>query len=310
MINQHVDTFAGLPVVDWEPGSPLVAGTIPRLSLAYDEAEEGQRWVDKFAELLAEPAAAALPGLVVGPWDESTASEDSSAAVIEALVNAHDRLPRLRALFLGDIISEEAEISWIRQSDVSPLYAAYPQLEHMQIRGAEGLRLGTLRHASLRSLVLQSGGLPGAVVREVAAAELPGLEHLELWLGSADYGGDATPEDLAPILAGLRFPRLTYLGLRDSEQADTLAQLAAAAPVLVRITTLDLSLGTLSDVGAAALLDNPTIARLQKLDLHHHFCSAAMMARLQALGVDVDVSEQQQADEYRGQAYRYAAVTE
>jgi hypothetical protein len=31
-------------------------------------------------------------------------------------------------------------------------------------------------------------------------------------LGTDDYGGDATVEDLAPILAGNLFPKLTYLG--------------------------------------------------------------------------------------------------
>lgn len=310
MINEHVATFAGLPVVDWEPGTTLAPGTVPRVSLTYDEAEEGQHWVDKFAALLAEPAAATLTGLVVGPWDESTASEDTSAAVVEALVNARRQLPRLRALFLGDIISEESEISWIRQSDISPLYKGYPELEFLQIRGGEGLQLGTLQHTALRSLVIQSGGLPGSVVRAVGAAELPQLEHLELWLGSEDYGGDATVADLQPILDGARFPRLRYLGLRDSQGADALAAAVAVAPVVGRIRELDLSLGTLGDAGAQALLNSPAVAQLARLDLHHHFCSEAVVAQLMALTIEVDVSDRQQADEYRGERYRYAAVTE
>jgi hypothetical protein len=32
----------------------------------------------------------------------------------------------LRALFLGDIVSEEAEISWIGQTDVTPAAAGVP----------------------------------------------------------------------------------------------------------------------------------------------------------------------------------------
>ena len=32
------------------------------------------------------------------------------------------------------------------------------------------------------------------------AAELPNLEHLELWLGTDSYGGDATVADLADLL--------------------------------------------------------------------------------------------------------------
>lgn len=309
-INQHVTQFAGLPVIDWEPGTALSATTIPRVSLSYEAAEEGGRWVDLFADLLNDPGAATIPGLVVGPWDESGASEDLSSSVVEALVNAHGSLPNLRALFLGDIISEESEISWIHQSDISPLFDAYPALEYLTVRGGNDLQLGRLRHNRLRSLIIQSGGLPANVVREVAAAELPSLEHLELWLGSEDYGGNATVADLQPILEGSRFPQLVTLGLRDSEHADAIAAAVASAPILDRIRVLDLSLGTLGDEGAAALLASPAVARLEKLDLHHHFCSPEMVARLEALGITVDVSDAQQEDEYGGRRYRYASVTE
>ncbi|MBV9792035.1 MAG: STM4015 family protein [Chloroflexi bacterium] len=309
-IGEHATEFAGLPVIDWEPGTSLPANTIPRVSLSYEAAEEGERWVDRFAALLSDPAAASISGLVVGSWDESGASEDLSSSVVEALVNAHQSLPNLRALFLGDIISEESEISWIHQSDISPLFDAYPTLEHLTIRGGNDLQLGRLRHDRLRSLIIQSGGLPASVVREVAAAELPSLEHLELWLGSDDYGGNSTVEDLQPILEGTRFPQLVTLGLRDSEQTDEIASAVANAPILDRIRVLDLSLGTLSDEGAAALLASPAVARLEKLDLHHHYCSAEMVARLEALGITVDVSDAQEEDEYGGERYRYAAVTE
>src|SRR5690349_16166191 len=39
-INQHVTQFAGLPVIDWEPGKKLPANTIPRVSLSYEAADE------------------------------------------------------------------------------------------------------------------------------------------------------------------------------------------------------------------------------------------------------------------------------
>ena len=142
---------------------------------------------------------------------------------VETLVAARERLPKLRAIFLGDIISEECEISWIRQSDVSPLLEAYPKLEQFWIRGADGLALGNLRHERLRTLVIQSRGLAASVVRQVAAAHLPELEHLELWLGESYYDGDATINDLMPILSGEILPRLQYLGLRNSEIADEIA---------------------------------------------------------------------------------------
>ncbi len=80
----------------------------------------------------------------------------------------------------------------------------------------------------------------------------------------------------------------------------------ATAPVLAHVRVLDLSLGTLGDEGAAVLLASPAVARLQKLDIHHHYCSDEMVARLQALGIEVDVSEQEEGDE----GDRYVAVGE
>lgn len=298
---------------DWEPQSGIQdpEGACYALRLSYEEGEEGRRWTDKFAAFLDDPSSSQVPGIVIGDWGLlSAAMDQTSAFVVEALVAARDRLPNLRAIFLGDIVGEECEISWIRQSDVSPLFAAYPQLEHFCVRGAEGLSLGSLTHNRLKSLTIQSGGLAANVVREVAAAKLPELEHLELWLGDNSYGANATVSDLAPILEGKLFPKLKYLGLRDSEIADEIARAAATAPVVERIRVLDLSMGTLTDEGAAALWGSPAIARLEKLDVHHHYCSEEMTEKLQSLGIEVDASEREDPDIYDDEVWRYVAVGE
>ena len=313
-IYQHVTEFAGQPVTEWESESGIQDpnGTIYRLGISYEETEEGQQWIDKFAAFLDDPASGQVTGLVIGDWGilNSSDPESNSRLVVEALVAARARLPHLTAIFFGDIISEECEISWIRQSDVSPIFEAYPALTHFCVRGADGLSLGTLRHAHLKSLVVQSGGLGAGVVREVAAAQLPELEHLELWLGDEQYGGNSTVDDLAPILSGQLFPKLRYLGLRDSEKADEIALAVAQAPIVERIRVLDLSMGTLGDEGAAALLASPAIAKLELLDIHYHFCSEEMMKKLESSSVKVDVSDLQKPDEYKGELYRYVAVGE
>ena len=147
-------------------------------------------------------------------------------------------------------------------------------------------------------------------IGEVAAAELPELEHLELWLGTANYGGIENPDSLKPLLAGDRFPKLRYLGLRDSEIADAIAQLVADAPLLDSLQVLDLSLGTLSDAGAKALVASAKIRGLQTLDIHHHYVSPAMVRQLQQLGIDVDASEPKEPEKYNGEEYRYVALSE
>ncbi len=154
---------------------------------------------------------------------------------------------------------------------------------------------------------METGGLSVAIINDVIASSLPSLEHLELWLGEGNYGWDGTVADLQPLLDGDLFPKLKYLGLRDSEIADEISAAVASAPVLRQLETLDLSMGTLADEGAKALLSSPAIKSLRKLDLHYHFMSSETAARFRSLGIEVDVSDQQEADD---EADRYVAVSE
>lgn len=305
-IGSNLKTFAGKPVEDWHAGESVGdwTGIVYRLRLDWEELDGGMLWADKFAAFLDQPGIEAAEALVVGTWQEPY--ETSSNVVVKALVAARHQLPNLKALFLGDITYEECEISWIVQSNVTPVLTAYPSLEHFTVRGGKDLMLAGLRHSRLRELVVQSGGLSTLVVRQVLAADLPELRHLDLWLGDSNYGGDTTVEDLAPLLAGDLFPKLTYLGLRDSEIVDDLATAVADAPVVERLRVLDLSLGNLSDEGAEALLGSPSIAKLEKLDLHHHYLSDEMMARFESLETEVDLTDRKEPDEYEDQGQRYS----
>ncbi len=306
-ISAHAEQFAGKTVEDYSPETGITDPTnkIYRISTHYD-AEEGI--VDCFNTFLEDPRVGEISGIVIGCW--ITDVDESSEEIVEALAAAREQLPNLKAIFLGDMTYEEAEISWIVQSDVSPLLTAYPQLEYLQVRGNQGLSLGALQHDRLKSLVVETGGLSVDVVREVCNAQLPELEHLELWLGIEDYGGDTTVDDLQPILTDQLFPKLRYLGLRDSEIADEIAIALADASVLEQIKVLDLSLGTLRDVGAEALLNNPAIAQLEKLDIHHHYVSDELVTRLEELGIELDASDRQEEEEYGDESYFYVAVSE
>lgn len=307
---RHVSTFAGLPVQEFTADTDL-AGVDPG-SVAWRVATDYDGGAEAFDRLLAAlvdaPWAGQVRALVIGEWGESYDRD----APIESLVAAADRLTGLTALFLGEMTSEENEVSWIQQGDVAPLLTAYPRLEVLRVRGSVGLALSTLRHETLRELALESGGLPADVIAAVAACEFPALRHLELLLGTDTYGGDADIDDLAPILAGTGWPALEYLGLRDAEIADDVARALAGAPVVARLKTLDLSLGMLSDAGAAALLAGQPLIHLRRLDLSHHFLTEAMQARLrdelEPAGVEVDLSD---AQDPTGDAdNRFIAVSE
>ncbi|WP_035850034.1 STM4015 family protein [Cryptosporangium arvum] len=298
-INENVSTFAGLPVREWPAdGEPVGGPAAWRISPGL-EAERGE-FARRLDELIDSTPVEAL---LVGDWGDCY----ENPAPIDALVAAAPRLSGLRALFLGEMTFEECEISWIRLGDVAPLFEAFGSLEVLRIRGSEGLRLGTVRHETLRELAFESGGLPAAVVRDVGAGDFPALRHLELWLGTPNYGGDATAEDLAGILSGERLPALRHLGLRNAEIADDVAAALARAPIVPRLTTLDLSLGLLSDTGARALLTGGQLSGLERLDLHHHLVSEEVLGELAAAlpGVVLDTEDSQ-----LGERYRYVAVGE
>jgi len=270
---------------------------------------EPMTFARKFLHLLDDPNSSQLEALLVGSWGDSY--ENTSALVVDSLVQARSRLPALRALFIGDMTAEECEISWIQQSDISPLYSAFPQLEWLQIRGGEALQLGTLNLPKLRRLVIESGGLGKSVLQSLAQASLPELEHLELWLGTDEYGWDGTVEDVVSMLNGMDFPKLKYLGLRNFVQIDELAPRLLTVPVIGKVETLDLSLGNLSDAGAEALLQLPNGGALKRLDLHHHYLSDAMLDALKKLALDVDLKDRQEPDDWGdGEEHRYIAVSE
>jgi len=313
---QHLTEFYGLPVFDM-PRGEFAAADLPaadsvawRLSYDWNDEYDG---VDHVWERLLESVdTSRVTALVVGSWGEEM-YEDSLGPELQRVIDAKDRFPGLKAFFLADIISEENEISWIQQVDLAPLLSAYPGLEELGARGAHQ-QFTPLKHASLRTLRLESGGIAAAVVRGIAESELPALERLELWLGSESYGGDANVADLAPLLSGGRFPALRHLGLQDSEIQDAIAEAVAQAPVVPMLESLALSMGVLTDAGAEALLSGQPLTHLTRLDLHYHFLTDAMMQRLrdalEPAGVELDLSEQEKPYENGGRQWHYIAVSE
>ena len=306
MISDSATHFFGKPVVDWTPDDAdafSYGRDVPRLRLDWDAADGNDDAMTELVEaLLARPEAAGLEAIVFGMWG---VSDTPPTDFVEFLIASRSRLPALKALFIGDIVSEENEISWIQNGDLSGLWPAFPGLRELRVRGGNGLVLGKLSLPWLTSLIIESGGLPSEVVADVLAAKLPSLTHLELWLGTDEYGatGDETQfEDLT--LSNM--PSLKTLALRDCDYADKLAAVIAKAPVLQRLHKLDLSLGTLGDEGADALLHSPAVARLAELDLHHHYIGEDNVRKLTTLGPKVNLDEPQDEEEYG----RFVAVGE
>ncbi|MGH1397157.1 MAG: STM4015 family protein, partial [Trichormus sp.] len=219
----------------------------------------------------------------------------------------------LQALFIGDIHSEESEISWIIQSDISPILEAYPNLQILQVRGGEGLAFSPfVGHEHLKALIIETGGLSSVTINQICALNLPKLQHLELWLGSDYYGGDSSIADLNPILVEQKFPNLFYLGLRNSEYSDDIAEALVRSPLLNTIRIIDLSMGTLSDADAELLLKNPVVQQLDILNLSENYLSEEIVNFVEEQQDNFHVQiliNGQRRDEYDDEE-RYCAVAE
>ncbi|HIW61560.1 MAG TPA: STM4015 family protein [Candidatus Stackebrandtia excrementipullorum] len=345
MNTEHLTDYAGLPVVDF-PFSNAVEG--PRPQTWEDEArheQEGAAALDRAKEAPASVAwrlrsvedaadfpsyverfvrevdTRAVTALVVGDWGLHHDVEVSFAAARDALIAHVAAFPALRSMFLGDVTYEECEISWLEQCDMAPLLAAYPNLVALTTRGVDGiigkpgLALHVPEHTGLRSLTVQTGGLPGRVTREIVSSGLPNLERLELWLGQEEYGGDTTIDDLRPVLSGDAFGGLVHLGLRNAENTGDLLKALVESSLLPRLRSVDLSMGTLRGRDVELLLTSiPKLAHLDDLNFEHHYLTKAETERVQAAfdaaGVSIDLSEPQEAVEYDGTAHFYPAVGE
>lgn len=174
VVNAHLDQYDGLRVVNFgsgdapEPGE-RVAWAV-RLGMDRDPRED--LFDQAFGRFLDSVDTASVTHLVIGFWDTDCMADSSD--VQQLLADAAPRLPNLKALFFGDATFEESEISWMEQSDLSALLAAYPDLERLDVRGGTGLRLPSLSGSSLRQVPVARATVP---LRHVKQIQLMVLEN-------------------------------------------------------------------------------------------------------------------------------------
>lgn len=314
---QHASVFASRTVeeFDSEQGITTALGTAIALRYQYDDSHDIP---ESLALLVKDTLAVKLEALVIGVWKDLIEGGDNSSEVVNALVAVADRLPNLKAIFLGDILSEEYEISWIVQSDISPVLSAYPNLEWLQVRGGSGLEFSPVQHDNLKYLIIETGGLSREAIGQICQLQLPSLEHLELWLGSDYYGGDSTVEDLQPILEGNLYPKLKYLGLRNAQYTDEIAEAVvrfrkadrfSESRIIHQLKTLDLSMGTLGAKGAEFLCSCAAIKNLDTLNVSENYLNDEDIAKLASLKINLIADNQKDIEEY-DENERYCSVSE
>ncbi len=304
---EHLKTFIGHRVIDYKSEKSIKKGDqVYAIRMSWDD--EDVSFDELFSSYLQSDGPANTVGLVIGNW--SLEEPTNPVEIVNKLCANKDKFGKLVAIFFGDIEMEESEVSWIEQCSLTPILDAFPNLEMLRVRGANGLGFPKAKHKKLRAFAIESGGMGSELAKQVCQADFPNLEHLELWLGTPNYGGDCRPNDLQPILAAKAFPKLKYLGLRNSEIADDIAGVIVNSPLLKKLDTFDLSLGTLSDEGGNALLSLTDSINLKRLNLNHHFLSNDMVKKVKKLPFTISVSDKQEPEDWGDGEFRFVAISE
>lgn len=241
-------------------------------------------------------------------------SMDSLAEAIEKA----GPLPLLESLDMSPDSEHMDQASWRRVGDMRALWKAAPNLKQVAFQGASGsdggtpAKLGPIDAPKLESFIFQSGGLDSAVVKDLAAAKLPALKHLELWFGQENYGNDNTPESLEKLLTGATLPALKSLELKNSEWEVELIRVIAKSALLPRLEVLDLSMGILCRDAAAELVRQAERFRhLKKLVLDDNYFLPEHRAQVDQALKNVEWGAQKELDGDLDDEYsRYSTVGE
>ncbi|PRQ06179.1 WGR domain-containing protein [Enhygromyxa salina] len=288
------------------PFGPIVTATVK--TPEYDWSGTAPNTV--LAALVKSPAARLLRELDIGMLDHEYPV--SLAKGIEAITKV-GKLENLRALFIGDFeYPDENEISWVAVGNVAKVLPVVPRLRSLRLRGAE-IKLGVLDHPTLEWLTIETGGLPSGAVASVGSCKLPQLTRMEVWFGRDEYGGNGKCSQLTGLFGGAGLPKLEHLGLQNSEFQDDIAIALAKSKLLAQLTSVDLSMGTMHEPGARAILANADkFSKLRSLDLSDNYIPDDLCAQLRtALGEVVMIGEQREPDDWGdGEDRYYSSVGE
>lgn len=277
--------------------------------ISYDEYEDGDCSTTIVEDILADPEFQEIDELIIGDWGGSYKNDCQS--VIDEIVESSEKFSHITKLFIGDMDYEECEVSWILQGNYDKIWSAMPQLKELTIKGSSTLDLGNVNSEGLESFTIICGGLGADVIKQIENAKLPHLKKLLLYIGVELYGFDGDIDTIKSLLANADFPELEYLGIVDSEIQDEITEAVLASKFINQISTLDLSCGTITDKGGQMIIDKmPDCPNIKTIDLSHNYFSDEMLEKLEKLNVEIDLSDNNVAEEWNGELWYNAMLTE
>jgi uncharacterized protein (TIGR02996 family) len=283
ILKEHEDEWLGETLSELKSNGELSTawryGLLKSVAMGGDEFSEASA-KDAYEALARCRAAKFLRDLEIRVFDTEDGNPEYQAC-IDAM--AKKGLPKTLRSLAFDV--KDFQISWSDLGDLSKLYPQLQKLEELRLKIGQ-MNLGKIELPSLEKLEIVTGGFDAKNMKAIATAKWPKLESLVLYLGSDDYGGNCSIDDVEPILTGKAIPNVKHLGLCNSELADDIARAVAKSKVLAQLRTLDLSKGTMGDDGARAILDDAkAFAHLEKIDLSDNYISDDLCAALEkALG--------------------------
>ncbi|MEJ7601535.1 MAG: TIGR02996 domain-containing protein [Kofleriaceae bacterium] len=304
LLAQHEDDWLGGVTSDnWPFGRTRVKWRRGFVSEA--EVLTGYESVEaaiSLAELLQRPVGRFVRALELGAAIAYNGRAETDDISLFELLRDHP-LPTLRRL---RVTCFDDDISWTHVGDVSIANPSLCNLEQLTLEVGR-FTLGKIELPALQHLTLVTGGLRAHVLASIASARWPALEQLDVFLGTADYGGDCTPRDVVPILAGENLPRVTRLALCNGTFGDELVERVLLADILPRLIHLDLSKGTMGIDGGRLIARNlRRFTHLESFDLSENYLSPALCEQLSAALPAVNVS----AQKLEGQYGRYVTISE
>lgn len=256
--------------------------------------------------LFTNPAALVLQELEVGVIRWEYNAQDVEMVIAEAAKAPFAKT--LRSLAFGEVEGIDIDCAHHPIGDLAGITKdAFPALRELTMWGTE-ISLGDLDLPKLEMLVVQTCGLSQDNVAKIANGELPSLNYLDIWFGSEDYGNDNTIESIEPILQSAKWPKLTHLGLMNCPFTDDICGRLGSSSIVKQLESLDLSMGTMTDDGARALLQHrAALAHLKTIDIGQTYVTPGMVADLRSIGPQI-VAEDMREDE--DPEYRYVVVAE
>jgi uncharacterized protein (TIGR02996 family) len=213
----------------------------------------------------------------------------------------------IRKITFGDNVDQ---ISWHNTGNLGKMWKAVPNLKTFEIESGV-FEVGKLEAPNLERAIFITGGLSKSSGKSIATASIPKIRHLEIYYGQDNYGGNCTIKEVKPLLDRTDLKHLEYLGLKNSEFSDEIAKAVGSAKIVKQLKTLDLSLGVMTDEGAAHLAAaKDQLKHLETLDLTRNFLTKKGIALVKDVCKKVITANQEQADEDGDEVYRYTDIGE